>query len=241
MTNIIDHGNYLKVNISDTKTDTPRWFVIIEPFYKTVKKYMSLRPEKCKLNEFFINYTNGKCTQQPIGINKLGSMTKKIAKFLNLPNPHRYTSHCLRHPTATTFANTGAGTLQLKQLGGWKSTEIAHYVQNSLLNKKNIAERIKTSLVTASNISTSKAQEVPANTSSFKTVAELNNDPPQLLVLFLILLRLKLRLVHQKIRQGILMEMNLQNQQLILFKTKKLTLRFNHLWHTERCRFHKKY
>lgn len=66
-------------------------FSIVDNFYTICKKYINLRPQNAKTTSFFLNYQNGKCGSQTIGVNTLGAMGKTIAKFLNLPNPHNYT------------------------------------------------------------------------------------------------------------------------------------------------------
>lgn len=165
--------------IDDTKTDTPRSFVVPQPLAEKVKDYIALRPDNCTLEDFFVNYNKGKCTRQPIGMNKLGNSAKEVAVFLNLPNPHRYTSHCIRHTSATCFANTGANDVALKQLGGCNSTEIAHsYSQNSLYNKRKIAQRITKSILEAPSTSTSAAHNVSTHVASFKS-SKLNSPKNQ--------------------------------------------------------------
>lgn len=74
----------------------PRNFTITDAFYDVVKKYADLRPMNLPCNSFFLRIQHGKCTRERIGINKFGVMGKEIAKFLGLPNPERYTGHCLR-------------------------------------------------------------------------------------------------------------------------------------------------
>lgn len=96
---------------------------------------------------FFLNYQNGKCTKQPVGINKFGTMAKDIAKFLQLPNPELYTGHCFRRSSATILVNAGADLLTLKRHGGWKSSNVAEsYIDNSMANKMKISRSIVESI-----------------------------------------------------------------------------------------------
>lgn len=111
-----------------------------------------------------MRYQNGKCLNQPVGKNTFGSIPCKIAKFLNLENPEKYTGHSFRRTSATLLANTGVEVLTLKRHGGWKSANIAEsYVAESLSNKNIVADKIlynKTSTITSSSLS------VPSNASS---------------------------------------------------------------------------
>ncbi|XP_074100309.1 uncharacterized protein LOC141528254 isoform X2 [Cotesia typhae] len=92
---------------------------------------------------FFVQFSNGKCCRQVIGRNKIGQIPKIIAEYLKLTDPQKYTGHCLRRTSATLISNSGASVTMLKQLGRWKSATIAEaYVENSLLNRQNIFDKI---------------------------------------------------------------------------------------------------
>ena len=144
--NVVDEQTYFRVNIPNTKTKITREFAITVGdmdglnFVEMIRKYITLRPPNVKHNRFFIKYNNGKCSVQPIGINTFGSLPKKIAEFIGLPNPVLFTGHCFRRSSATLLANSGADLLKLKRHGGWKSSAVAEgYVENSIENKKQIA------------------------------------------------------------------------------------------------------
>jgi hypothetical protein len=141
---IEDLGTALLVHIPDTKTKTERQFVIGGNFYHTCTKYMELRPSNLtSTTRFFLNYQRGKCTKQPIGINKFGSIASVVAKFLKLPDPARYTGHCLRRSSATILVDSGADITALKRHGGWRSTAVAEsYIDHSLNNKIETANKI---------------------------------------------------------------------------------------------------
>lgn len=133
----------LLVKIPNTKNKIPRSFIIDGPFYDVVKKYEALRTSKTKNNHFFQNYQKGKCTAQPIGINKFGAMPKEVAKFLGLPDADCYTGHSFRRTSATLLADSGADILTLKRHGGWRSNAVAEsYVEDSVQNKANISAKI---------------------------------------------------------------------------------------------------
>jgi integrase len=87
-------------------------------------------------NYFFLNYQNGKCYKQVVGINKIGEQPKIIAQYLKLPNPELFTGHCFRRTGATILADAGGDTLTVKNFGGWKSTQVMEtYVEESLDKK----------------------------------------------------------------------------------------------------------
>lgn len=118
-------GNKYIVSVNDTKNDMPRQFIIGERFYGIVNQYISSRPDDQFIDRLFIQYHKGKCQRQVIGKNKIGEIPQLIASYLNLENPKSYTGHCFRRTSATLLSNSGASTTMLKQLGGWKSTNIA--------------------------------------------------------------------------------------------------------------------
>lgn len=93
MSDIEKHGDLFLVKIGQTKTKIARSFTINGGFAETVRKYMGLRPARLGSNNdrFFVNYQRGKCTMQFIGKNKFSGMPRKIAEFLKLPQPERYT------------------------------------------------------------------------------------------------------------------------------------------------------
>lgn len=136
----------IQVNIPQTKTKIPRNFTVVNNFYNMVKKYVDIRPKDAP-SSFFLNYQNGKCLKQVIGINKFGRMGKEIATYLKLPNPEKYTGHALRRSSATLVANAGASMTTLKRHGGWKSASVAEgYIANSERNKMEIAKKIATQI-----------------------------------------------------------------------------------------------
>ena len=77
-------------------------------------KYKNLRPNTTT-QRFFLKYCNGKCVLQVVGVNTIGEVPKKLAKFLNLPNFNEYTGHSFRRSSTTMLANSGATIQQLKQ------------------------------------------------------------------------------------------------------------------------------
>ncbi|XP_039750849.1 uncharacterized protein LOC120627070 [Pararge aegeria] len=101
---IKDHGDMYIVKITNRNNKTVRTFTIHGQLYKIVKKYELLRTPKAKNDRFFQKYQKGKCSCQPIGKNKFGSMAVDIATYLGLPDPGSYTSHSLRRKKTFKFS-----------------------------------------------------------------------------------------------------------------------------------------
>lgn len=84
----------VRVQIRNPNPEKQRDFTLEGEFYNYYEKYRQCRCQKENTSkEFFLNYRDGKCTRQPIGLNKFGRMPKEIAQFLELPNPDEYTGH----------------------------------------------------------------------------------------------------------------------------------------------------
>lgn len=141
---IEDHGSSLAlIKIPKTKTNKPRSFAVTSEIHSLFQKYRLLRPVNCKTDRFFLNYQNGKCTNQPIGINKFSKMPREIATVLKLPNPEKYTGHSFRRTSATLLADAGADITTLKRHGGWQSNTVAEgYIADSVQNKVKIGKQI---------------------------------------------------------------------------------------------------
>lgn len=174
--NIQDKNDVLLVKIPITKTYKPRSFVITDEFYTIYKKYMALRPANIETSRFFLNYQNGKCTQQPIEINKFGKMPSTIASYLGLSDPSSYTGHTFRRTSATILADSGANIITLKQHGGWKSSTVAEgYIDDSFNNKK-ISHQIINSIIDTQSTSTSQTHLTVNRPSTSKTYIEENKE-----------------------------------------------------------------
>lgn len=85
------HGDLYLVHVARTKKNNLRSFTVGGKFCAVVEKYASLRSERSIDPRFFVNYQHGKCTIQVIGRNKFSKMPERIARFLNLPEPQRFT------------------------------------------------------------------------------------------------------------------------------------------------------
>lgn len=145
-----DLTSAILVTVPNTKTKVVRKFTVTGNFYEIVKKYVALRPANVTSPSLFLNYKNGKCTSQHIGINKFSAMGKQIATFLNLPNPEMYTGHSFRRSSATLLVDAGGDITALKRHGGWKSTTVAEsYIDDSMKNKMDTAQKIFQSVQTS--------------------------------------------------------------------------------------------
>jgi len=149
MESVEDCNSHLLVKLCNTKTKQDRSFVIVSGqlenvnLVETVRKYMQLRPQNISHSRFFVNYVKEKCTVQPVGIHKLGSVPSIVAKFLNLENAAAYTGHCFRRTSATILGNSGGSMDEIKKHGGWRSTTVAEgYVDNLESTKISLATKI---------------------------------------------------------------------------------------------------
>ncbi|XP_047986625.1 uncharacterized protein LOC125226633 [Leguminivora glycinivorella] len=104
------------------RNKTGRTFTVTGSYFDVCKKYIDLRPKPCELPDFFLQYVGGKCIKQKVGLNKLGSLGKTIATYLQLPNPELYTGHCFRR-TSAKLQTTDMTTLI--DHGGLNSTIVA--------------------------------------------------------------------------------------------------------------------
>lgn len=90
--NIERHGDLFLVKVLQTKTKISRSFTISGTFATYVQKYMDLRSPRLRSDQrFFTNFQRGKCTVQFIGYNKFSMMSRRIATYLQLAEPERYT------------------------------------------------------------------------------------------------------------------------------------------------------
>lgn len=144
---IEDRGSVLVVTIPKTKTNKKRVFTIIDDDVVSAllvyRKYAALRPASVHHSRFFLQYRNKLCTVQPVGKNTFGAIPQTIAKYLQLPNPERYTGHTFRRTSATLLADSGADITCVKRHGGWKSSSVAEgYLEDSIESKNRIARSI---------------------------------------------------------------------------------------------------
>ncbi|KAF2898575.1 hypothetical protein ILUMI_07603 [Ignelater luminosus] len=149
---ITDTGTVLIITIPDSKTHIHRRFTVIaETTQKNLnlieiyRKYKAQRPKNVKSNHFFLQFRNGNCKTQVVGINTFSKIPSIVAKYLSLPNPDHYTGHAFRRSSASLLVDSGGDLIQLKKHGGWKSNAVAEgYVDESIQNKMDCANKIFT-------------------------------------------------------------------------------------------------
>ncbi|XP_044729656.1 uncharacterized protein LOC123293006 [Chrysoperla carnea] len=122
LNDIEDSGRQLLVKIPQTKNEKSRSFVVTGDFYQIYKKYANSRPANVPTSRFFLNYRNGKCLPQVIGINTLGGIPKAIATYLKLKDADSYTGHTFRRTSTSLLADSGADLLSLCKFGRCKSS-----------------------------------------------------------------------------------------------------------------------
>lgn len=136
------------VEINGSKTDASKRFAIDPEFYPWVKKYVNLRPEGAPSERFFVQYIDKKCTITPVGINTFYKQPKKIAEYLGLQKPDKFTGHCFRVTSASVLAEAGADMLTIKNAGGWSSDSMAqHYVNFSVNHNKKVGRMIASKIL----------------------------------------------------------------------------------------------
>lgn len=117
--------------------------------YSIISTYMRLKPVEtpgtAKFWQYCTKNSEGKVVMKknaPIGKNMLRGAPKKIANFLKLQSPQKFTGHCFRRTAATLAANNGATNIQLQKAFRWSSPSMANrYVENSNLSR-NLSARL---------------------------------------------------------------------------------------------------
>uniref|UniRef100_V5G484 Tyr recombinase domain-containing protein n=1 Tax=Anoplophora glabripennis TaxID=217634 RepID=V5G484_ANOGL len=140
----------LIITIPISKTNTKRVFTVLSDdneginFLEILREYVKPRPKNMKEDFLFLGYRRGTCVPQRAGILTIGGAPKKIAGYLKLEHPEKYTRHCFRRTSATFLANAGADLPTLKRHGAWRSSSVAEqYIEDSLENKTKAARMIQ--------------------------------------------------------------------------------------------------
>lgn len=114
-------------------------------------------------------FSNGKPTQNVVGINQVGKWTVAIAEWLGKPEPRKFSSHCLRRTAATLLAESGASLPMMKIAGGWSSSSVAEgYINTSKRTLQIVADGLGIG-----------SREVSKNLAV--SVVEDSHDEPQIL------------------------------------------------------------
>ena len=138
---VLNRGDIMVVKLRDTTTKTTRVFTVEGEFLKKVMEYQSLRTKKITSKRFFINYRDGRCTNQAIGKNKLGGMPREVAEFLKLPNPEQYTGNSFRKSSAILCANQGK--IQFHKHPIMREKNLQNYTtKKTILTSKNYKKKL---------------------------------------------------------------------------------------------------
>lgn len=135
--------------VRKTKTLKDRCFKVVNTVNvqaaDIIRMYDGIARTSWKRDAFMIGYRNGKHTGQRLEKHTLGKHGIQIATFLQLPDPHTYTGHCLRRTAATLLANKGTSNMQMREVGGWKSmTTVNGYIAENDTMRRDTAEKMLT-------------------------------------------------------------------------------------------------
>lgn len=110
-----------------------------------------------------VNKTSG-CgyyTAQPMGVHVLSKIPLKVAEFLQLPEKNRYTGHAMRRSAASTLAEAGASSSDLKTHFNWRSEQTAlKYIDNTNNQKLKVSKLMEGSLDKSENSESTKETKV---------------------------------------------------------------------------------
>lgn len=143
-----DKGDKIKVSFAEAKNKRKRTFFLVNDssgkidILSLVREYMKIRSPS-KLLPFFLQIRNGKVWGQRVGKTTFSDNCKIVAKFLDLPEHEKFTSHCVRRSAASAMAENGVSFMEIKNYVGWKSDRAAQgYIEQSAASKVNVAQAI---------------------------------------------------------------------------------------------------
>lgn len=169
--------NKVTVVIPQTKNYTSRVFAITDVNWLAIlRQYINMRMNLGN-DRFFLQLRLGKITKQHVGHNSISQFPKRIAEYLNLNDAHTFTGHCFRRTAATLFANSGGDVLQLKRLGGWKSSAVAEgYVDQSSDGQLRIAKMLSSTINDCGQSSAKNCASTEVSTSSVESTSVQSNS-----------------------------------------------------------------
>ncbi|KAK8800630.1 hypothetical protein WA158_006948 [Blastocystis sp. Blastoise] len=143
-------GSFIEIYINHSKTNqrgqgtimyVPKEVKCIN-IESIVLNYLKYHEYNDKLPLFFTIRKNT-LIASPCEINTIATLAKKIAIFLNKPEPEGYTGHSLRKTLATTLAIQGASEMQIRAAGSWKSTGVAsRYIEQSGVSRMEAMKQV---------------------------------------------------------------------------------------------------
>ncbi|KAJ8684953.1 hypothetical protein QAD02_020746 [Eretmocerus hayati] len=96
----------------------------------------------------FLTFRHGSFINEAAGERTIASVPRKVAEYLGLPEPHRYTSHSIRRSSATAYAGTGCIDIELMRHGRWRNIKCASgYVEDTKYSKRKIAHLISNAIL----------------------------------------------------------------------------------------------
>lgn len=146
---VTEQGSVCVVKYAEDRTNEIRTITIENDYAKRVQKYKKLRPSKVTHNRFFLTYHKGKCTAQPIGIQKFRSAPKAIATFLNVENAETYTLQSFRRESSTSK----------RKIGGPDTEQINSERSNEATVTSTITSSVNTSTVATASTTANKICE----------------------------------------------------------------------------------
>lgn len=133
-------GEGYNIFIKGVKTMTDRNILVPWHEGRFLRKWIEMRPSGAP-TALMLCMRSGKLIKQPIGVNTLAEIPQRIAKWLNLPEPEKFTGHAFRRTAATAAVDAGCDLLNLKKLGGWSSDSVAQgYIDLSAKGAENRAK-----------------------------------------------------------------------------------------------------
>ncbi|KAJ8672567.1 hypothetical protein QAD02_003826 [Eretmocerus hayati] len=139
---LTENAVYINVPAETTKNFQKNSFSIVGLFYLVVRRYLEAR-RYINNERFFLTYRNGSFINEAAGDRTIGSVPKKVAEYLGLSQPERYTSHSIRRSSATAYAGTGCNEVKLMRHGRWQSLKCASgYVEDTPFGKHKVSHLI---------------------------------------------------------------------------------------------------
>ncbi|KAF7996358.1 hypothetical protein HCN44_001990 [Aphidius gifuensis] len=160
----------IRVYIQSSNPCKNRNFTIEGEYYKYYEKYRLIRcaAPRGASREFFLSYKDGKCTRQPIGVNKFGRMPKEIAIFLGLDNPDEYTGHSKSSARLSTEAGlVSLSPSRLNDAAGADTTPSGTQ-QNNTSNSAGVKRKLCNQITQSINIKRPSIDTIENNDTSNK-------------------------------------------------------------------------
>ncbi|KAJ8668744.1 hypothetical protein QAD02_000003 [Eretmocerus hayati] len=97
---------------------------------------------------FFLTFRHGSFINEAAVERTIASVPRRVAEFLGLPEPERYTSHSIRRSSATAYAETGCNEIELMRHGRWRNIKCASgYVEDTKYTKHKVSHIISTTIL----------------------------------------------------------------------------------------------